>query len=242
MILFPFNRETLLQLLPKNAVICEIGVAEGNFSQKILDHTQPQKLHLIDPWIYQDRDDYTNDHNNTSDEEGELRSKAVHKRFKEQTDLGNIEIHRAFSYDVVDQFPDEYFDWIYVDAVHSYQGAKEDLERFLPKVKQDGLIIGHDYANHLYARQKGFGVVEAVDEFCLENDLDFFALTEGDYPTFILTRDEDNKTAQALRNTIYFNAAQITEIFEHPKHTKMQLEYFTIEGKVGVYRRFLPRD
>lgn len=242
MILLPAPRETLLQLMPKNGVVCEIGVAEGEFSQNIIDHTSPQKLHLIDPWVHQEREDYAKDANNVSNEEGNRRFNAVSTQFQSHTAIGQVEIHRAFSYDVADEFPDNYFDWIYVDAVHSYEGAKEDLLRFLPKVKQDGFIFGHDYTNHIHAREMDFGVVEAVDEFCIEQNMFFIALTNESYPSFILSRSENNHATQMLRSHIFFNFPQITEIIGHPKHTKMALDYFEVEGKVGINTKFLPRN
>ena len=47
------GRARLLQMMPQQAICAEIGVWEGDFSQPILDRTQPAKLHLIDPWRYQ---------------------------------------------------------------------------------------------------------------------------------------------------------------------------------------------
>lgn len=44
------DRESLLKCLPKNAIVAEIGVDQGEFSQQILDICTPQKLHLVDAW------------------------------------------------------------------------------------------------------------------------------------------------------------------------------------------------
>jgi len=44
------NREELLKMLPKNAIIAEIGVDKGYFSEQIIKTTIPKKLHLIDCW------------------------------------------------------------------------------------------------------------------------------------------------------------------------------------------------
>ncbi len=241
MILFPASRELLVQLLPKNAVIAEIGVAEGEFSQHLVNFSQPQKLHLIDPWIHQEREDYIKDKNNVSNEEGDRRHQAVSDQFATEIQSGQVEIHREFSYDIVDQFPDEYFDWIYVDAVHSYEGAKEDLERFLPKVKPNGFILGHDYTNHIDALDMDFGVVEAVDEFCLENKMAFLALTNESYPSFILSRDENNEASKMIKSHIYYNFTPLVEIDDHPKHTKLQLDYYQVGDKKGFTKKFVPR-
>ena len=44
------DRTELLRRMPTQAVVAEIGVNEGDFSQKILTLCQPSKLVLIDVW------------------------------------------------------------------------------------------------------------------------------------------------------------------------------------------------
>lgn len=58
-----------------------------------------------------------------------------------------VEVIHDFSYnkEVYSQFPDGYFDFIYIDGDHSYKGAKGDLINFFPKVRVGGVIAGHDY-------------------------------------------------------------------------------------------------
>ena len=47
----------LKALTPPNAKFAEVGVAKGTFSKQIIRHIDPRELYLIDPWVYQDRDD-----------------------------------------------------------------------------------------------------------------------------------------------------------------------------------------
>ena len=54
-------------------------------------------------------------------------------------------------------FPDHSLDFVFIDAAHGYEFVKEDIEAWLPKVKQGGLIAGDDY-------QTWPGVKQAVDE------------------------------------------------------------------------------
>ena len=44
------TREKLLELLPKGGTVAELGVDNGDFSQKILSINQPEKLYLVDFW------------------------------------------------------------------------------------------------------------------------------------------------------------------------------------------------
>jgi len=72
---------------------------------------------------------------------------------------------------------------LHIDADHSYEAVKEDLERWSPLVVKDGLIFLHDYGN------KGFpGVRKAVDEWLkywdckmIETLCTYKAFTKGYY-------------------------------------------------------------
>lgn len=70
----------------------------------------------------------------------------------------NLNIHRAESTIAAKDYLDEYFDMIFIDAEHTYEGVKSDIEAWLPKVKKDGLICGHDYV------LSWMNVIKAVDE------------------------------------------------------------------------------
>ena len=52
---------------------------------------------------------------------------------------------KLYSQDIADMFADEYFDWLYVDGLHTYKQVKIDLELYVSKVKENGIISGHDY-------------------------------------------------------------------------------------------------
>lgn len=54
-------------------------------------------------------------------------------------------------------YPDEYFDYIYIDACHDYWPVKKDLEAWWPKLKPGGVFSGHDLEDS--------GVDKAVREF-----------------------------------------------------------------------------
>jgi len=38
------------------------------------------------------------------------------------------------SIEAVSLFPDEYFDWIYIDALHTYEGVRDDIQYYWPKL------------------------------------------------------------------------------------------------------------
>lgn len=75
-----------------------------------------------------------------------------------------MHIFRLKSDEAVNQFPNNYFDFIYIDANHSYEGCKNDLELWWPKLKSNGLMAGDDFTN-LTTKTTSYGVEKAVTEF-----------------------------------------------------------------------------
>lgn len=60
---------------------------------------------------------------------------------------GRYEMHQAMTTEAVHQFDDGYFDFIYVDATHSYMDSKADVESWWPKLRVGGVMAGDDYFN-----------------------------------------------------------------------------------------------
>ncbi|KKM72101.1 hypothetical protein LCGC14_1423850 [marine sediment metagenome] len=62
-------------------------------------------------------------------------------------------------------FSNEYFDFIFIDANHSDGAVFNDITSWYPKLKQGGLICGHDYQHESVTRgvNRFFGEVKIVD-------------------------------------------------------------------------------
>lgn len=73
----------------------------------------------------------------------------------------NCSIIRATSREAAREFDDNFFDFVFIDGDHSYEGVKEDIHLWLPKTKK--LLCGHDYGNQRN-RLGIFGVDRAVNE------------------------------------------------------------------------------
>lgn len=77
-----------------------------------------------------------------------------------------VKIVRNFSYEASLDFPDEYFDFIYIDAAHDYESMVEDLTAWWPKLKTGGILSGHDYISYdVVWRGKKCEVYRATNEF-----------------------------------------------------------------------------
>jgi hypothetical protein len=157
------DREHFLRELPQGAVVAEIGVAQGDFSAQILGVCQPKELHLIDLW-------------GSKRYHGGL-GKHVIERFSANIEQGQVRIHQGYSTEVLEGFPDGYFDWIYIDTDHSYALTAAELALGMRKVKRGGIMAGHDFTTANWEGGVRYGVVEAVHEFCVANDWELILLT-----------------------------------------------------------------
>jgi hypothetical protein len=162
----PFRPRTfLLRELPIGSVGAEIGVHVGDFSAEILRVVKPSRLHLIDPWRYEAGPEYREmgygGQLRFGQAEMDDRYDGVMARFRKQREKGQVSVHRGRSAVIAREFRDSYFDWVYIDGNHFYEFVKEDLERFLPKVKVGGYLAGDDYIEGWWKD----GVRRAVTEF-----------------------------------------------------------------------------
>jgi hypothetical protein len=151
------GREEILRYVRKGDRCAEIGVWRGSFAQEILKK-EPSELHLIDPWRHR-WNYYGRIYGRTPQKKMNKIHDQVKIRFK---DNNKVHIHRQFSAQAVKMFENNYFDWIYLDADHSYHQVRLDLYLWLPKTRY---LCGDDYS-------RGWpGVVRAVRRFTRKNKL-----------------------------------------------------------------------
>ena len=168
------DRKAFLEHFPKGGVAAEMGVASGDFSAMILSVCGPQVLHLVDFW--------------GSDRYASGRAR-VEDRFKKEIAEGKVVIDLGLSTDVMPRFPDRFFDWVYIDTDHGYPVTAAELELARTKVKQGGIIAGHDYVTGNWDGGVRYGVVEAVHEFCVKYG----------WELILLTHETDRHLSSAIR-------------------------------------------
>lgn len=152
--------------------IAELGVCDGDNFMRMIEHN-PTEAVAVDAWI-DDGIVSRNDEGYSQAEQDEL-----YRTFKKNTkDMTFVHIFREYTFNAAKHFPDNYFDLVYIDADHTYEGCKKDLESWYPKVKKGKFLLGDDYVNNHITRPTGvrFGVVEAVIEFAKKHNLTIFEL------------------------------------------------------------------
>ena len=166
------DRFHILKHMPKNAVVAEVGVLGGDWSRHILEETSPEKLVLIDTFY---SDDYAHlKRFNKGSHEQYIRAKFELAKEK-------VEVRKGLSWDELASFPNDHFDWMYIDAAHDYESVVRDLEQAHLKLKPNGYLVMNDYIMYDYYTAEPYGVVQATNEFMLENDFEmlYWALHPG---------------------------------------------------------------
>jgi hypothetical protein len=164
------NRLEILPRLPQGGVFVEVGVAFGDFSERVLEVCRPDRFIGIDLFDLHEHE-MVFGHSRREimgdlDHEQFFLNKV--SRFAQAAEISTL---RGDSVASLETLADESVDIFYVDADHTYEGVKRDLAALKSKVKPDGYIIFNDYAmyNHL-CEDGALGVVQAANEFIIEND------------------------------------------------------------------------
>jgi len=148
--------------------ICEVGVRKGLNFEKMIKHN-PEVAVAVDIWA--DTGDIAVNDKGYSQEQLNSQYNNLVARIG---DLPNVKIIRDYSTNVAEEFEDNYFDLVYLDADHTFEGVCKDIHVWYPKVKHGGFLLGDDFVNRKTRTGVRFGVVKAVTNFAMENDLSFF--------------------------------------------------------------------
>jgi hypothetical protein len=164
--------------------ICEIGVNRGGFLS-ILSLGDPDHLVGVDVWdvydqeAYEDIPGYYKLYPHNMNKVWRERAQA----WAERTYL-NVDIIVDFSVEAAKQFEDGYFDFVYIDASHTYEAVVADLEAWYPKIRKGGMIAGHDYHNVIGFAGKRLNCKDGIDDFAKKvGKEDALMITMKDWPT-----------------------------------------------------------
>lgn len=81
----------------------------------------------------------------------------------------NIEFMESGSLDASTKFPDNYFDFIFIDSAHTYEMTKAEIRLWYRKLKDGGIMGLHDYLEHAEVSQ---AVDEVVPETVIRESIE----------------------------------------------------------------------
>lgn len=140
--------------------LAEIGVAFGGHLENILENTPLEKAYAIDPYILfeSSTDSFSYMQENYKQTDYDNLFVFVTERFRKYEK--RVDIIRETSLNASEKIENEFLDIVFIDAEHTYKGVKEDISLWENKVRQGGIISGHDYDHPNFP-----GVKLALDEW-----------------------------------------------------------------------------
>lgn len=159
----------------------EVGILMGRNSFRLLNYSKLQTLYCIDPWMEFPKEDYIDGLGNVPNRRQNSRYLITVMRLSEF--LTRAVILRMTSKASVKLFKENSLDFVYIDANHSYEACKQDIDLWWPKVRIGGIFSGHDYKN-----TDRFGVKRAVDEFADKYEQKLYTTAEMDSPSWYIIK------------------------------------------------------
>lgn len=162
------SREMVMEHLPRKKIMAEIGTQEGIFARKLYDQLAPKELHLFD-----------------------IDFAPFHARGEFTVMPAEVRLHEGDSSTRLAELPDAYFDIIYIDGDHSYEGVKRHTETAKRKLKQDGGILWfNDFTLWSPVEMIDYGIPYVISELCHSGEwkIDFLALHPLLYNDVVLAR------------------------------------------------------
>lgn len=144
----------LIKRLPKRPLVgAEVGVFSGKMSRELLGRGNIS-LYMVDSWLAMPK------YRISQEQQDANRDKAyeIAKCGGRVLCMDSVEASKSVT--------DGSLDFVFLDADHSYRGVCRDIEAWYPKLKTDGLMSGHDYANK--GEPCGMEVKRAVDEWAVK--------------------------------------------------------------------------
>lgn len=156
---------------PNINVIAEVGVWKGHsisyLVKEILKHNRKPKVYAIDIWEKWEEN---------KDDDVPYSYDIYQENLKRSKTREYITDIKEYSDKAASFFPDNTFDFVYLDADHLCDLVKKDIRAWLPKVKKGGILGGHDYYEFV---SNGNDVKTAVDKILKEELKMEVKLTEG---------------------------------------------------------------
>ena len=153
--------------------ICEVGVCEGSHFRSLITAESVTHAVAVDLWT----ETGIRAHNDCYTPQSEL--DRMHNTMLELAKVdARVQVIKNYSPLAAKEFPDGYFDFVYIDGDHTYPGVWIDLCEWFPKVRSGGVLAGHDFFEYTFGEVK-FGIVEAVTKFIREKGLHLHVDKEG---------------------------------------------------------------
>lgn len=127
----------------------EIGTGRGKTAHHLLEHCPHLKLIIIDPFDHKEKE-YSGNKSlykfSYKDWDHKKHKDVFYGKIKQFIRENRVRIFEYFSDNnyLLEKFENDKFDFVFIDGDHSYEGCKKDILNWGSKIKEKGLLCGHD--------------------------------------------------------------------------------------------------
>lgn len=161
----------ILNRLPSGPVVgAEVGVWDGRLSAFLLGRRKDLRLYMVDRWCEVEpthRYRQSNSQMARTPQQTYMEIEAKARKAVEPFGERAMPL-KGESVEMARKIWDNTLDFVFVDADHTYEGCKEDIEAWYPKLKPNALLCGHDWDHPDHPGE--WGVRQAVEEFAAKVD------------------------------------------------------------------------
>lgn len=133
----------------------EVGTEYGLYAETICKAAPRLKLYSVDPYRA---------YKGYREHRSQNKLNGIYEQASERLRRYNHEFIREPSVKAVESFADESLDFVFIDANHSLVHVVQDLVAWVPKVKRQGIVSGHDFIRRAHTGY-AMHVVQAVHAY-----------------------------------------------------------------------------
>ena len=149
-------------------VVAEVGVLAGQSALITLETLNVETLYLVDPYTGYSTDTYTQKELDIA-RQAAIKLLAPYKDKIVWLPFSSLEAAKFFNDTGIR------LDAAYLDGDHAYQPVLNDICTYMPLVKNDGVIGGHDFIDDIVEDNRMIQVKSAVIDYANQNDTPFFS-------------------------------------------------------------------
>jgi hypothetical protein len=141
---YPNLYSLMVQKFPSGSKFVEVGSWKGMSSAymavEIINSEKNIEFYCVDHWLG------SQEHHDPTSHAYEPDIHRIYEIFVEN--MNPVKDHyiplRMSSLEAVNKFQDKSLDFVFIDAAHDYESVKKDILAWSPKLKDTGVLAGHD--------------------------------------------------------------------------------------------------
>jgi hypothetical protein len=158
------TRVDALAFWPRGAAVAELGVAFGDYTQLILERTEPKLFDAYDIFVLH-KHVMMMGRNTAETFKGKTHRQWYEARFCREIDAGRLRIFEGDGAEQISKSAGPFYDVIYIDADHTEPAVQRDVDASIRRLKPSGLLVFNDYVRFdRYGNT--LGVMPVANDLC----------------------------------------------------------------------------